>query len=72
MDFSQQSLGSKFNSHDICLIDCATTHTILQDRKYFVSLIMKKVNVNTISGCANLIEDLGEPILFYKEEPNLL
>ncbi|KAJ9560562.1 hypothetical protein OSB04_005722 [Centaurea solstitialis] len=57
MDFPQQS---KSNSYDICLIDCGSTHTILQDRKYFVTLTMKNANVNTISGCSNIIEGSGK------------
>lgn len=60
MDFPQQTLGSKSNSHDICLIDSGSTHTILRDRKYFVTLTMKNANVNTISGCSNIIEGFGK------------
>ena len=41
---------------DLCLNDNATSHTILKNDKYFSSLIMQKVNVQTISGSINLIE----------------
>ena len=44
------------NDGDICLADCATKHTILQERKYFLKLIVTNANVSTISGTSNLIE----------------
>lgn len=47
------------NDEDICLADSATTHTILQNKKYFSSFIMQKANVSTISGSAKLIEGSG-------------
>ena len=33
---------------DTCLIDYATTHTILRDKKYFLNLTLVQANVNTI------------------------
>ncbi|KAM1675980.1 hypothetical protein ACFX2K_041859 [Malus domestica] len=48
------------NDGDICLADCATTHTILQDRKYFSSLMFTKVKVTTISGQSDVIEGSGK------------
>ena len=51
---------------EICLADCATTHSILQQKKYFFSqLTLAPSNVTTISGPVNLIEGFGEPLLFY-------
>ena len=47
------------NNEDGCLLDSATTHTILRNKKYFHNLILAKTNVITISGFANLIEGSG-------------
>ena len=41
---------------DVCLVDCATTHPILRDKRYFLSLTLTSGNVSTISGTSNLIE----------------
>ena len=41
---------------DVCLADYATTHTILRDKRYFLSLTLTSDNVSTISGTSNLIE----------------
>ena len=41
---------------DVCLVDCATTHTILWDKRYLLSLTLTSGNVSTISGTSNLIE----------------
>jgi len=47
---------------DICLADCATTHTILKNEKYFSSLTKMEARVNTISGAVNIIEGSGKAI----------
>ncbi|GAV91160.1 hypothetical protein CFOL_v3_34559, partial [Cephalotus follicularis] len=44
---------------DICIDNSATTHTILQSKKYFSHLTIAKANVTTISGTADLIEGSG-------------
>ena len=44
------------NEGGVCLTDYATTHTILQDKRYFLDLTLTNVNVSTISSTANLIE----------------
>ena len=44
---------------DICLEDCATTHSILQQKKYFSQLTLAPSNVTTIFGPVNLIEGSG-------------
>ena len=44
---------------DVCLADCATTHTILRDKRYFLSLTLTSGNVSTISGTS---KDPEEPI----------
>ena len=43
-------------SCDICFADSATTHTILQNKKYFLKLTLAEDNVNTISDTSNIIE----------------
>ena len=44
---------------DVCLVNCATTHTILWDKRYFLSLTLTSGNVSTISSTRNLIEGYG-------------
>lgn len=44
----KNQLSISRSGEDICLIDSATTHTILQDKKYFPSLTSINVKVNTI------------------------
>ena len=48
--------GLKMNEDDVCLTDCATTHTILLHKRYFLELTLIKANVSTISGTTNLVE----------------
>ena len=48
--------GLKMNEDDECLAYCATTHTILQDKRYFLELTLIKVNVSIIFGTTNLVE----------------
>ncbi|XP_059284821.1 uncharacterized protein LOC132038113 [Lycium ferocissimum] len=47
----------------MCLLDSATTHTILREKKYFSHLVMKRAYVNTISGSTKLIEGSGKATL---------
>ena len=42
-----------------CLVDCATTHTILHDKKYFSNLTLVPFNVQAISGLVDLIKGSG-------------
>ena len=44
---------------DACLVDCATMHTILRDKKYFSSLTLVSFNVQTISSLVDLIKGSG-------------
>ena len=44
---------------DVCLVNCATTHTIIRDKRYFLSLTLTSGNVSTISSTRNLIEGYG-------------
>ncbi|KAM2806532.1 hypothetical protein COP1_047150 [Malus domestica] len=43
-----------------CLVDSATTHTILLERHYFTNFIPKKTPLTTLSGLSNLIEGYGK------------
>ena len=45
---------------DICLADCVTTHSILQNNKYFSQLTLAPSNVTTISGPVNFINGSGK------------
>ena len=52
-------LNFKMIEGDVCLADCATTHTILREKIYFFNLIKTNTSVSTIYGTSNLIEDSG-------------
>ena len=43
------------NDEDMCLVDNATTHTILKNNNFFSCLVMREVNVSTISSTINII-----------------
>ena len=45
---------------DACFVDCATTHTILHDKKYFSNLTLVPFIVQTISGPIDLIKGSGK------------
>ena len=45
---------------DACLVDCAITHTILHDKKYFSNFTLAQSNVHTILGPINLIKGSGK------------
>ena len=47
------------NEDDVCLVDYATTHTILRDKRYFLKLTLIKVNVSTKSATTNLVKGSG-------------
>ena len=50
-------LGTSSTSNvNACLAYCATTHTILSDKKYFSNISLVKSNVNTISSLVDLIQ----------------
>jgi len=40
----------------MCLIDSATTHTILKSNKFFSCLVMREVNVSIIYSTTNIFE----------------
>ena len=60
MDISHILAYSNVNDEDLCLADSSTTHTILESKKYFSTLIMLEANVITISGSTNLNESFGK------------
>ena len=45
---------------EICIPDSGTTHTILNDKKFFSMIKPTKTFVNTISGHVDLIEGIGK------------
>ena len=51
------------HNEDICLVDCATTHTILWNKKYFLNLTFASINVNTISSFVNPIQGFRRAII---------
>ena len=54
------------SSENMCCLDKGPTHTILTEKKYFSSLIMRKSYVNTTSGSAKLIERSGRDSLLLR------
>ena len=44
---------------DVCLLDSATTHSILRDKNYFSTMTLRKANVHTISGPVEMIDGSG-------------
>ena len=56
MDPSSKLINYMPSVGDACLADCATSHTILRDKKYFSNFTLAQSNVHTISGPVNLIK----------------
>jgi len=52
---------------DICLIDSATTYTILKSNTFLSCLIMRDINVSIIYSTTNIFEDCKELLYFYQE-----
>jgi len=48
---------------DMCLIDSATTYTILKSNKIFSFLIMRDINVSNIYSITNIFEDSRRAII---------
>ena len=57
------NVDTSTNDEDICLIDSVTTHTILKSNKFFSCLVMREVNVSTISSTTNIIKGSGRAIV---------
>ena len=60
MDPSSELINYMSSIGDACLADCATTHTILRDKKYFSNFTLAQSNVNTISRPVDLIIGSGQ------------
>ncbi|KAM1369698.1 hypothetical protein ACFX2F_040252 [Malus domestica] len=60
MDKNYGYSQNKSNGEDFCLVDSATTHSILRDRKYFSNLVLAKVKVTTISEQSDVINGSGK------------
>ena len=56
MDPSSNFINYISSVEDACLIDCATIHIILCDKKYFSNLTLAQSNVYNISGHVDLIK----------------
>ena len=59
MDFSSNLINYISSAGDECLVDYATTHTILRNKKYFSNLTLISSNVQTISCPVDLIKCSG-------------
>ena len=57
------NVGTNTNDEDICLINSATTHTILKSNNFFSCLVMREVNVSIISNTTNIFEDSRRAII---------
>ena len=55
-----------------CLVDSASTHTILRERSYFNSLYDYDDPVITISGLSNIIEGFGEAMILLPNKTRLI
>ena len=44
---------------ETCLADSASTHTVLNNEKYFFNLVLEEDDVHTISGKSRIIEGYG-------------
>lgn len=49
----------QLNDEDFCLVDSATTHTILKNKRYFSHLKMNETSVSTIAGTTKIIQGSG-------------
>ena len=48
---------------DVCLLDSATTRSILHDKEYFTNLTLRNANIHTISRLVKIIEGSGHAII---------
>ena len=60
MDSFSKLINYMSSVGNACLADCATTHTILRDKKYFSNFTLAQSNVHTISGPIDLIKGFGK------------
>ena len=71
MDPSSELINYMSSVGDACLADCATTHTILRDKKYFSNFTLAQSNVHTISGPVNLIKGSSKATILLPEGTKL-
>ena len=71
MDSSSELINYMPSVGDACLVDCATTHTILRDKKYFSNFTFAKSNVYTISGPINLIKGYEKATIILSKDTKL-
>ena len=71
MDLSHTLVHHTTSNVDACLPNCATTHIILRDKKYFSNISMGKSNVNTISGPVDLIQGSGRATIILPRETKI-
>jgi len=62
----------KLNGEEQCLLDSATTHTILRSKDYFTQLRAYEGNVSTISGVSRLIEGSGRALVLLPNRTKLI
>ena len=68
MDPSLELINYMSSVGDACLADCATTHTILRDKKYFSNFTLAQSNVHTISGPVNLIKSSSKATIILPKD----
>ena len=72
MEILHSRIGHITKEEDMCLVDSATTHTILKNEKYFTSLNKYEGNVCTISGSIKLIEGSGRANILLPEGKKIM
>jgi len=50
------NVDTRTNDEDMCLIDNATTYTILKSNNFFSCLVMRDINVSIIYSTTNIFE----------------
>ena len=71
MDLSHTLIHHTPSNVDACLVDCATTHTILRDKKYFSNLSLVRFNVNTILCLVDLIQGFERTTIILHSETKI-
>ena len=71
MDSSIELINYMPSVGDACLANCAATHTILRDKKYFSNFALPQSNVHTISGPVNLIKGSGKATIILPKDTKL-
>jgi hypothetical protein len=61
-------MGSINKEAQKCLIDSATTHSILSCKSFFTQLKPMKANLHTIAGSTNMIEGSGTACVIFQKE----